>query len=543
MPLTPELRRGIDRIRDYLFGGGFPDPAQNTEQLSYLFFFYMFEAADASRVRAARRPGAEDYGSAFEGEWVLRNPRNARAPGEETVPGDTLRWSSWANALNGERLVSWVREEVFPFYASVAAEGVTNFMAGARLVIDEPTVLSQVVSLVNDLHLEQVDADTKGDLFEHVLRQIRQAGELGQFRTPRHVIRAMVQIVDPRIGETVYDPAAGTAGFLVGAYDHIRLANSSPDGIEEVETDGRTGRRGLGDTLSRPAVRQLHEATFFGNDVDPRMVRLATMNLTLRGLDKVRILRRDALTRVLDRAAKVELGLPAEGFDVILANPPFSGRLDKDRIVDDVKVGRTTQTELLFLQYMLNHLKDGGRCGVVVPEGVLFGPTGAHRELRRKLVENNTVEAVLSLPGGVFNPYAGVKTSLLVFRKGGTTDRVMFLHADNDGFRLDANHDRPIGEDDLPGLITAFRDRGARGTAWAERVVGANWTEKWWFADAEAIRAADFNLSARRYRPQNQTQVEHRDPLEILENLRTIEREILDEIDELAETVQEAIAR
>ena len=542
MPLTPELRRGIDRIRDYLFGGGFPDPAQNAEQLSYLFFFYMFEAADAARVRAARRPGAEAYASAFEGQWVLQNPRNARALGEEAVPRDTLRWSSWANALNGERLVSWVREEVFSFYTSVAAEGVTNFMAGARLVIDEPTVLSQVVSLVNDLHLEQVDADTKGDLFEHVLRQIRQAGELGQFRTPRHVIRAMVQLVDPRIGETVYDPAAGTAGFLVGAYDHIRLANSSTDGVEEVETDGQTVRRGLGDTLNRAAVRQLHEATFFGNDVDPRMVRLATMNLTLRGLDRVRILRRDALTRALDRAAKAELGLPAEGFDVILANPPFSGRLDKDRIVDDVKVGRTTQTELLFLQYMLNHLKEGGRCGVVVPEGVLFGSTGAHRELRRKLVENNTVEAVLSLPGGVFNPYSGVKTSVLVFRKGGTTERVMFLHADNDGFKLDANHDRPIEEDDLPGLIEAFGERAERERVWVQREEGENWSEKWWFADAEAIRAADFNLSAGRYRPQNRARVAHRDPLEILEELRAIEREILEEIDALADEVREAVA-
>ena len=543
MPLTPELRRGIDRIRDYLFGGGFPDPAQNAEQLSYLFFFYMFEAADAARIRTARRPGAEGYASAFEGEWVLRNPRNARAPGEEAVPGDTLRWSSWANALNGERLVSWVREEVFPFYASVAAEGVTNFMAGARLVIDEPTVLSQVVSLVNDLHLEQVDADTKGDLFEHVLRQIRQAGELGQFRTPRHVIRAMVQFVDPRIGETVYDPAAGTAGFLVGAYDHIRLANSSPDGVEEVETDGQTVRRGLGDTLSRAAVRQLHEATFFGNDVDPRMVRLATMNLTLRGLDKVRILRRDALTRTLDRTAKAELDLPAEGFDVILANPPFSGRLDKDRIVEEVKVGRTTQTELLFLQYMLNHLKAGGRCGVVVPEGVLFGSTGAHRELRRKLVENNTVEAVLSLPGGVFNPYSGVKTSVLVFRKGGTTEWVMFSHADNDGFKLDANHDRPIEKDDLPGLIVAFKDRVERERTWAERDEGADWTEKWWFADAEAIRGADFNLSAGRYRPQNRVRVVHRDPLEVLDEFRTIEQQILDEIGVLADAVREEAAR
>ena len=540
MPLTPELRRAIDRIRDYLFAGGYPDPAQNAEQLSFLIYFYMFEAADAARVRAARRPGAKPYEGAFAGAWLLRNTRNAREPGTESVPRELLRWSDWANALNGQRLVSWVREEVFPFHAGIAARGVTDFMADARLVIDEPTVLSQVVSHVNDLHLEQVDADTKGDLFEHVLRQIRQAGELGQFRTPRHVIRAMVQLVDPRLGETVHDPAAGTAGFLVGAYDHIRLANSSAAGIEEIEADGQTVRRGLGDTLSRAAVRQLHEATFFGNDVDPRMVRLATMNLSLRGLDRVRILRRDALTRSLDRTAKTELGLPAPGFDVVLANPPFSGRLDPDRIVEDVKIGRTRQTELLFLQYMLNHLKDGGRCGVVVPEGVLFGSTGAHRELRRKLVENNRVEAVLSLPGGVFNPYSGVKTSVLVFRKGGATGRVMFLHADNDGFKLDANHDTPIDNNDLPGLVSAFGDREARWTAWSNRDPETDWTGNWWFAEADAIRAADFNLSAGRYRPQNRTKVDHRDPLEILDELKAIENEILSEIDSLATAVREA---
>ena len=467
---------------------------------------------------------------------------NAPEPGAGTVPRELLRWSSWAPALNGERLVHWVREEVFPFHAELAANGVTNFMDGARLVIDEPTVLTQVVSQLNDLHLDRVDADTKGDLFEHVLRQIRQAGELGQFRTPRHVIRALVRLVDPRIGETIYDPAAGTAGFLVGAWDHIRLANSSPDGIEEIEADGKVVRRGLGDTLSRDAVKRLQGATFHGADVDPQMVRLATMNLTLRGLDKVRILRRDALTRSLDRAAKAEIGFPARGFDVILANPPFSGRLDRDRIVEEVRIGRTAQTELLFLQYMLNHLKAGGRCGVVVPEGVLFGSTGAHRELRCRLVENNTVEAVLSLPGGVFNPYSGVKTSVLVFRKGGVTERVMFLHADNDGFKLDANHDQPIDEDDLPDLIEAFHEREARGAAWRNRDPDTDWTTKWWFAEADAIRAADFNLSANRHRPQSRARVEHRDPLEILDELRAIETEILNEIDELAEAVRGAVS-
>ena len=538
--MTPELRRGVDRIRDYLFGGGYPNPAQNAEQLSFLIYFYMYETADAARVRAARRPGAAAYASAFEGNWRLRNPRNAPKDGDETVPRELMRWSSWAHALNGERLVNWVREEVFPFHAELARNGATDFMDGARLVIDEPTVLSQVVSQLNDLHLDQVDADTKGDLFEHVLRQIRQAGELGQFRTPRHVIRMIVQLVDPRIGETAYDPAAGTAGFLVAAWDHIRLANSSPDGIEEVEAEGKTLRRGLGDGLSRAEVRRLHGATFYGADVDPQMVRLATMNLTLRGLDRVRVLRRDALTRSLDRAAKAELDMPPQGFDVILANPPFSGRLDRDRIVEDVKVGRTAQTELLFLQYMLNHLKEGGRCGVVVPEGVLFGPTGAHRELRRKLVENNTVEAVLSLPGGVFNPYSGVKTSVLMFRKGGVTERVMFLHADNDGFKLDANHDQPIDDDDLPGLVAAYRDRAEREAEWGDRDPEADWTENWWFAETDAIREADFNLSAGRHRPQSRATVEHRDPLEILEELRGIESEILAEIDALAEAVREA---
>ena len=538
MPMTPGLRRGIDRIRDYLFGGGYPNPAQNAEQLSFLIYFYMYEAADAARVRMAQRPKVEPYVSVFDGEWTLRDPRNAREPGKATVPRELLRWSSWADALNGERLVNWVREEVFPFHAELAANGVTDFMDGARLVIDEPTVLTQVVSQLNDLHLDRVDADTKGDLFEHVLRQIRQAGELGQFRTPRHVIRTLVRLVDPRLGETIYDPAAGTAGFLVGAWDHIRLANSSPAGIEKIDAEGKTIQRGLGDALSRDAVRQLQEATFYGTDVDPQMVRLATMNLTLRGLDRVRILRRDALTRPLDRAAKAELGFPARGFDVILANPPFSGRLDRDRIVEDVKVGKTAQTELLFLQYMLNHLRDGGRCGVVVPEGVLFGSTGAHRELRRKLIENNTVEAVLSLPGGVFNPYSGVKTSVLVFCKGGATERVLFLHSDNDGFKLDANHDQPIEADDLPNLIDAFRDRDDRWRQWRDSDPEEDWTENWWFAEAGDIRDAEFNLSANRHRPQNRSRVEHRDPLEILEELRGIETEVLREIDELAEAVR-----
>jgi type I restriction enzyme M protein len=539
MPLTPDMRRSIEQIRDYLFGGGYPDPVSNAEQLSFLFFFYLVEGIDAenqARAKVLKRP----YESMFKGTWTLRNPLNAASKDETAIPRERFRWSVWAKGLSGEPLVRFLRDEVFPFFTDVAGGGAVNFMHGARLVIDEPTVLTQVVTLVDGLRLDRSDADTKGDLFEHVLRQIKQAGELGQFRTPRHIIRTIVEIIDPKIGETIYDPAAGTAGFLVAAYNHIRLANSSPAAIQRVELDGKVQTRGLGDQLSGAQLSVLQNQTFFGNDVDPKMIRLATMNLTLRGLPNVRILLRNVLTTTLDNERKAELGLPQEGYQVVLANPPFSGRVDKDRIVDDVKVGTTTATELLFLKYMMDSLRPGGRCGVVVPEGVLFGSTGAHKELRRQLIENNRVEAILSLPGGVFQPYSGVKTSVLFFRKGGTTENVLFLHADNDGYKLDANHDVAIEQDDMPGLIAAYRAREASLAAWDARDAKAEWAAQWWFADAATLRASDFNLSAGRYRPMSQAQVEHQDPRELLNELAAIEAEIAEEVEALRAALSEA---
>jgi type I restriction enzyme M protein len=433
MPFTAEMRRAIDQIRDYLFGGGYPDPVANAEQLSFLFFFYLVEGIDkenAMRAKVLKQP----YESLFAGEWKLKNPLNAPDKNIKSISKDHFRWSVWAKGLSGEALVRFVRDEVFAFFAELGEKSAHNFMHGARLSIDEPTVLAQVVNLVDGLYLDQADSDTKGDLFEHVLRQIKQAGELGQFRTPRHIIRAIVEMIDPQIGETIYDPAAGTAGFLVAAYNHIRLAHSSPGAIHDDELDGKLQRRGHGDKLSAAQVSALSNTTFYGNDVDPKMVRLATMNLTLRGLPNVRILQRNVLTTTQDNERKTELGLPLEGFHVVLANPPFSGRVDKDRIVDEVKVGTSTSTELLFLKYMMDSLRaptnprtgaGGGRCGVIVPEGVLFGSTGAHKELRRQLMENCRVKAVLSLPGGVFQPYSGVKTSVLFFQKGGSTDHVL----------------------------------------------------------------------------------------------------------------------
>lgn len=532
MPFTMEMRRDVDRIRDYLFGGGYPDPVSNAEQLSFLFFFYLIEGIDRDNALTAKARKAA-YEPIFEGAWELKNTRNAREPGETTIPRDQMRWSVWARNMTGERLVSFVRDEVFPFFAEVADRSAMNFMEGARLGIDDPVVLAQVLTLIDGLRLDRADADVKGDLFEHILRQIKQAGELGQFRTPRHVIRAIVKMLDPKIGETIYDPAAGTAGFLVAAYDHIRLANSSPDGIEETEVDGKPLRRGVGDRLSDKQIATLRNATFYGNDVDPKMVRLATMNLTLRGLGNVRILRRNALTETFDKQKKHELGLPVDGFDVILANPPFSGRLDGDRIVDAVKVGNTTQTELLFLAYMLGALKEGGRMGVIVPEGVLFGSTGAHKELRRRLIDLHTVEAVISLPAGAFQPYSGVKTAAVLLRAGGRTERVMFLDCQADGFKLDAQHDSPIEADDLPDLIDAFANRDAKWRAWEARDKEAPWTEKFWFATATDLRAHDLSLSASKYKPHHRVAADHRPPPDILTELKALNAEIASEMEAL----------
>jgi type I restriction enzyme M protein len=274
MPLTPDMRRSIDQIRDYLFGGGYPDPVSNAEQLSFLFSFYLVEGIDAenrARARFLKKP----YTSLFDGTWELKNPLNAAAGlaaqdargasttalgTASTIPRERFRWSIWAKGLSGESLVRFVRDEVFAFFAELGQGAATNFMAGARLTIDEPTVLTQVINLVDGLRLDQADADTKGDLFEHVLRQIKQAGELGQFRTPRHVIRTIVEMIDPRVGETIYDSAAGTAGFLVAAYNHMRLANSSPSAIVTSRAGrqaaaARPGRQALGGTGQRAEQR------------------------------------------------------------------------------------------------------------------------------------------------------------------------------------------------------------------------------------------------------------------------------------------------
>ena len=357
MPFTPDMRRRVDQIRDYLYGGGYPDPLTNAEQLSFLFFFYMIEGIDGANLRQAKATGRPYT------QPVRRRMGNSQpAQRADRRKGRVRAARAHALVILGQCDVRRAARHLG------SRRGVPVLRRARRRVRHE----LHGAGKARDRRADRADADRQprqriaprtgrsrheGRSVRARLRQIKQAGELGQFRTPRHIIRAIVALVDPKIGETVYDPAAGTAGFLVAAYEHIRLANSSPHGRETAEFEGKAFERGFGDRLSQSQWRRLQTATFYGNDVDGKMVSLASMNLALRGLPDVRILRRNVLTTTFDRQAKAERNLPLDGYDVILANPPFSGRLDRDRIVDDVKIGTSTATELLFVKYMMDNLK------------------------------------------------------------------------------------------------------------------------------------------------------------------------------------------
>ena len=525
MALNIKIKENLDNIRGYLNGGGFPDPLTNAEQLSFLFYFNMYEQLDANNQLIDKK-----YKSIYSGKWKVKNSANAKDT-TNLIDKSFFKWSIWKN-LTGNELVTFVRDEVFPFYEEHAQKGVTNFMAGARLSIDEPVVLHQVISKIEDLDLQNEDPDTKGDLFEYVLKQIKQAGELGQFRTPRHIIDFIVKIIDPKITEKIYDPAAGTGGFLVSAFNHIKLKHSSKSGITEKENDNGTKYYlGIGDKLNREETELLYNNTFYGNDVDGKMVRLATMNLTLRNLSKVKILKKNPLTQVLDKQFKVDNKLPLKGYDLVLANPPFKGSIDKNRIIEDVKVGDTKKTQILFIKYILNSLKSSGRSAIVVPDGVLFDTEFGFTEIRRQLLDKN-LHTIISLPKGVFEPYSGVKTSVLFFSMEGNTKEIMFINIENDGYKLDSNHDKPIELNDIPLACEEYLNRKKNLIEWKRRDKKLVWRKIWCFASLEEIKNNNNDLSCSKYMPKIQK----------LNDNSLDQKEITKSIDQLLNQVNKSFA-
>ena len=492
MGLDNSLKKKIIEIRDYLYGGGFPDPLSNSEQLSYLFFLSMIEGVDKKFSLRDKK-----YKSIFLGKTKANNLKNSN--NKEFIENEKFKWSIWSNSLSGDNLLSFVNDEVFPFYSDVEIIGKTKLMDEARLSINEPVVLKQVVSLITSINLDNYDTDTKGDIFEYILSQIKQAGELGQFRTPRNIIDFIINIVKPKIGEKIYDPAIGTAGFIVSSFNFIKFINSSKNSITNEKIDNRKISRGIGDKLNKKEFEVLLNDTFYGHDVDPKMVKLSKMNLILRGMEKVNIIKENTITENMTQEYMKSINFPYK-FDLVLANPPFSGTIDKNRIIDEVKVGSTSSTQVLFLKRILLSLNTNGRCCVVVPEGILYSSSKSYKILREEIFKNYRIEAVFSFPNRIFNPYSGVKTSAIYITRKKPEDNVLFIRVNNDGYKLDKNHSDPIDDNDLPEAEDLFFKKKDLLNEWKNADLNS-WNKNWCFANKEDIIEQNFNLSISRYYP------------------------------------------
>lgn len=470
--LDIELRRKIDALWDKFWSGGLANPLTAIDQINYLIFLNRLEAADNLEARRAKASG-RSHSSVFES-------------GEH---GAQCRWSYFKH-LPAEQMHIHLATVVFPWLKQLAPEthAFTAFMRDAAFLIPKPSLLVEAVGVLDDLRVGDRNLDTLGDIYEYMLSKLNVAGQIGQFRTPRHIIRLLVELVEPRLGQVVMDPACGTGGFLIAAHQFIAAKYTSDEFLTRDETGALHGA--LGDKLS-PKQRKTLQAALHGSDFDPTMVRIAAMNMVLHGIDAPNVGYADALGRSFDHSPRAH---------VVLANPPFSGSVEQGDISDDFRI-KTGKTEILFLELIEQVLLPGGRAGVVVPDGVLFTGKKAQRSIRQRLVDHNRLEAVVSLPTGAFKPYAGVKTSVVVFTKGGTTGDVWYFDLRADGYSLD---DRrvPVEENDIPDLLAA----------WPERKE----TDKSFLVSAEDIRSVGYDLAINAHRPGTASAWEHADPVALL---------------------------
>ena len=489
--ITGTLRTRIDKLWEEFWTGGIANPLTVIEQISFLMFLRLLDGRETlaeKKSRATGKPFTPIYKKDEQG----------------------LRWQSVRN-LDGPAMLARMRDEVFPHLRAWAKSNGekdprAKFFGDAQLLIAKPTLMVSAVNMIEDLPLD--DRDTKGDLYEYLLSKLTTAGINGQFRTPRHIIRFMCEVMAPRPTDVIGDPSCGTAGFLVAALEYLERTHSSPAGTI-TRDDGSVSY--LGDLLEpyrAELVKNLH-----GFDFDQTMLRIAAMNLILHGIDAPQIHHDDTLSNGF-----AESDLASGAFDLILANPPFKGSLDESDVHGSLlRTVKTKKTELLFLALILRMLKKGGRCAVIVPDGVLFGSSKAHVGIRTNLVESHGLEAVFSLPAGVFKPYAGVSTAILVFTKAGQTGEVFFYDLEADGFSLDDKR-QPVKENDLPTALAAWQARETSGLT--DRSAKAFEVPK---AD---IVAKGYDLSINRYRETKHETVAHEHPREILAKLRALEAEI-----------------
>ncbi|MBO9455344.1 N-6 DNA methylase [Paracoccus sp. R12_1] len=500
--VTGELKKKIDALWTEFWTGGITNPLTVIEQITFLIFVRLLDVNEARDENRLKRSGVE-----FK--------RRFNADEQE------LRWSQFRH-LGADEMLPLVRDRVFPHFRK-ASVGTTfaEFMKDAQLMIQKPSLLVKAVNMINDLPLTA--GDTKGDLYEYLLGKLTTAGINGQFRTPRHIIRLMVDMLEPKPTDVISDPSCGTGGFLVETMNYLLENHTSPEAVmEETDPDtGKTEKTFTGDLLEDHWTH-IRNDMFHGFDFDATMLRIAAMNMMLHGVDNPDIHYQDTLSNSFPEKFPKS---SSEGFDIVLANPPFKGSLD----FEDVHAGllrqvKTKKTELLFLVLILRMLKTGGRSATIVPDGVLFGSSTAHVALRKLLVDHNQLEAVISLPSGVFKPYAGVSTGILVFTKGGRTDDVFFYDVEADGYSLDDKRD-PIEANDLPDCITAWRNRDPKRDT--------DRKQKAFFVPADDIREANFDLSLSKYKERVYAEQKYDPPKVILERMKILNNDIAKDLADL----------
>ncbi|MEM9162766.1 MAG: class I SAM-dependent DNA methyltransferase [Cyanobacteria bacterium P01_F01_bin.4] len=427
MLTNADLKSKVDRLWDKLWTGGLTNPMDAIEQFSYLLFMKRLDEAEQRREQQAQRR------------------KQAYVP--RLTPEQ--RWGYWTN-LKATAALKHVKEVVFPALKTLAGEGSSfeAYMRNAEFKINKANLLLEACAEIDGMQISAQNQDVQGDLYEYLLSKLSIAGRNGQFRTPRHIIRMMVQMIAPRPTERICDPAAGTCGFLLNAYQYILEQHTSPDMLT-YDADGWPHNL-IGDNLD-PEVGeflQTEAITGYDNDSGMSMLRIGSMNLMLHGIESPRFFYSDTLAKDFTEESL---------YDVILANPPFKGAIDKNDINPTLD-GFGKKTELLFIHLFLRLLDMGGRCAAIVPDGVLFGSSKAHVATRKKLIEENRLDGIVSMPSGVFKPYAGVSTAILLFTKGATTDHIWFYDMAHDGFSLDDKRQR-VSENDIPDILTCWQNR------------------------------------------------------------------------------------
>ncbi len=493
--ITGELKNKIDSIWEIFWTGGLTNPLDVIEQMTYMMFIHDLDDSDNLRAKEAAMLGLP-YQSIFAEEVRI---------GDRTIAGNQLKWSIFHD-FPAAKMYSVVQEWVFPFIKNLHGDkdsAYAKYMGDAIFKIPTPLMLDKIVTSMDTLYAQMAQvksSDIRGDVYEYLLSKLSTAGVNGQFRTPRHIIRMMVDLMQPAPDEVICDPACGTSGFLVAASEYLK---------ENRKEDVFFNRQNKDHYMNH---------MFHGFDMDRTMLRIGAMNMMTHGVDNPFIEYRDSLS---------DQNPDREKYSLILANPPFKGSLDYDTVSTDLlKVCKTKKTELLFLALFARMLKVGGRCACIVPDGVLFGSSTAHKAIRKELIENQRLQAVISMPSGVFKPYAGVSTAILIFTKTGHggTDNVWFYDMKADGFSLDDKRSE-VKENDIPDIIERFRN--------LEGETDRKRTEQSFFVPKQEIVDNDYDLSINKYKETEYVPVEYPPTEEIMAELRELEIKIGEEMEEL----------